>query len=349
MSTDKIKNAFIELGKFLRQFSQEQEQDILHNQKFLPKALDLIENHQHSNNWFTPQQIHFNLNQWGKLLQAEQLDKWLSGYSFSDKTPKTIAIVMAGNIPLVGFHDFLCVLLSGNKALVKLSSNDKLLLPLIAEYLIAVEPLLADSIIFCDTKLEHFDAVIATGSNNTARYFEYYFNQKPNIIRQNRNSVAILTGNETSKDLELLSDDIFTYFGLGCRSVSKIFVPKEYDFTLFLEVMNKYQELKNNQKYMNNYDYNKAVFLMSNFVFLDNGFMILKEDLNYNSPISCVFYEYYDDINSILEKIGLDQELLQCVVYKNDDTKYTNFGQTQTPQLSDYADNIDTMNFCLSI
>lgn len=347
MSTDKIKIAFITLGRFLRQFSTEQKSDIPHNEEFRLQILELIENHKHTNNWFTPEQILFSLKQWGESLQTENIEQWLAHYTITEHQPKTIAIIMAGNIPLVGFSDFLCVLLSGNKALVKLSSNDKLLLPLLSKYLIAIEPLLANRIVFSDAKLEYFDAVIATGSNNTSRYFEYYFSQKPNIIRKNRNSVAILTGDETQEELEALADDIFTYFGLGCRSISKIFVPKNYDFTILLKAMDKYLFLKENQKYMNNYDYNKAVFLMSNFNFLDNGFMTLKEDTNYSSPISCLFYEYYDDVENLNQKIKPEQEHLQCIVGNNNNL--IPFGKTQMPSLLDYADGVDTMAFCLSL
>src|SRR5690606_9789947 len=192
---------------------------------------------------------------------------------------------------------------------------------------------------------ENFDAVIATGSNNTARYFEYYFKDKPSIIRKNRNSVAVLDGNESEQDLIALGKDIFTYFGLGCRNVSKLFVPKGYDFEKFFKGMYEYREIINNQKYINNYDYNKAVFLMSNFLVLDNGFLVLKEDNSYSSPISSIFYEYYTDLQDIKSAINQDAEQIQCVVSNNLIENSVAFGQTQHPQLWDYADNVDTISF----
>ena len=195
----------------------------------------------------------------------------------------------------MGFHDFLSVLISGHNVIVKQSSNDKHLLPYLAKYLEYVEPEFKGKIIFTEAKMENFDAVIATGSNNTARYFEYYFKGKPSIIRKNRNSVAVLTGNETEEDLKNLSEDIFRYYGLGCRNVSKLFVPKDYNFDTFFKAMYHWNPIIDKAKYANNYDYNKAVYLMSEFEMLENGFLMIKEDQSYASPIATVFYEYYDD------------------------------------------------------
>jgi hypothetical protein len=232
---------------------------------------------------------------------------------------------------------------------VKMSSNDQKILPFVAKYLVRIEPELASRIEFVENKLENFDAVIATGSNNTARYFEYYFKDKPSVIRKNRNSVAVLTGSETKEDLIGLGKDIFTYFGLGCRNVSKIFVPKDYDFELFFAAMYEYRDIINNQKYLNNYDYNKAVFLMSNFLILDNEFMTLKEDTAYASPISSVFYEYYQDLNQLKERLAADSEQIQCVVSSGIIENSVKFGQTQHPQLWDYADNVDTIEFLIGL
>ena len=256
---------------------------------------------------------------------------------------------MAGNIPLVGFHDFLSVLISGHNVLVKTSSNDQHLLPFLAKYIIAIEPRFADKITFVDGKLENFDAVIATGSNNTARYFEYYFKDKPSIIRKNRNSVAVLNGKETKEQLVALGEDIFRYFGLGCRNVSKLFVPKGYSFDAFFEAIFEYQDVIHYEKYANNYDYNKAVFLMSNFKLLDNGFLTLKEDQSYASPISSVFYEFYDDIDTLQKKLQSDHEQIQCIVSNIGIENSIDFGQTQKPKLWDYADNVDTISFLLII
>ena len=196
--------------------------------------------------------------------------------------------------------------------------------------------------------MENFDAVIATGSNNTARYFEYYFKDKPSIIRKSRNSVAVLTGNETTEQLTVLGEDIFRYFGLGCRNVSKLFVPKGYNFEAFFKAMYEYRDVIHYEKYANNYDYNKAVFLMSNFQLLDNEFLTIKEDVSYASPISSVFYEFYDDVDELKTRLESESEQIQCIVSNNLIKNSTAFGQTQNPQLWDYADNVDTITFLLT-
>ena len=345
-------NSFIELGKFLSQFSENQNSinpTVSNNDLFYADFISLIELSQSHNGWFTPQQVYFAIQSWATALSEQNLLKWISNYDFSQIEPKTVAIILAGNIPLVGFHDFLSVLISGHKVLVKTSSNDQKLLPFIAKYLIAANSNWTQFIEFTDTKLENFDAVIATGSNNTARYFEYYFKSKPSIIRKNRNSIAVLDGLETTQDLQNLGEDIFRYFGLGCRNVSKLFVPKNYKFDAFFESIFIYQDVINYEKYANNYDYNKAVFLMSNFKLLDNGFLTIKEDASYSSPISSVFYEFYDDLREVETKIENDKEKIQCVVSKLPIANAIQFGRTQLPNLWDYADDVDTLAFLLAI
>lgn len=348
MTLDNTKKAFVQLGDFLREFIHKQEQDVqltTQNEKDLAALLNVLPHH---NAWFTKDNLFRSLEAWGECLTDNALDAWLSQYTFKADASKTVAIVMAGNIPLVGFHDFLCVLLSGHKVHAKLSSNDQLMLPFLTKLLINVEPNLVQRISFTKERLEHFDAVIATGSNNTARYFEYYFKNKPHIIRKNRNSVAILTGQETSEELALLADDIFTYFGLGCRNVSKVYVPKNYDFDAFFKAMFAYKDLINHVKYANNYDYNKAVYLMSKIKLLDNGFLVIKEDENFGSPIACVFYEYYEDLTSLEHLLDQKRNQIQCVVRQSPDPqKYyeVGFGQAQSPQLWDYADGVDTLDF----
>ncbi len=349
---EKTKKAFVELGRFLAQFKEYEtntSSEVLFNDLFFNRFLHLIEDQKHHNGWFTESEVYFSIQSWAKALTQDNLDTWLSAYDISEKTPKTVGLILAGNVPLVGFHDFLSVLITGHKALVKTSSNDKQLLPFLAEYLARVEPSLNDRIEFTDQKLQGFDAVIATGSNNTARYFEYYFKDKPSIIRKNRNSVAVLNGTETHEELVELGKDIFTYFGLGCRNVSKVFVPKDYDFEKLFRAMYEYRDIIHNQKYINNYDYNKAVFLMSNFLVLDNGFLILKEDTSYSSPISAVFYEYYSDLENIKKRLSQDNDLIQCVVSKDLIENSVAFGQTQLPKLWDYADNVDTVAFLNTI
>lgn len=352
MTLETKKSVFVELGKFLSQFSEDaslRKSDVLYNDIFFEDFVNLIHLSQSHNGWYTPEQVYFAIQSWAEALTKENIDKWLSAYSIEDsKNEKTVALILAGNIPLVGFHDFLSVLITGNKALIKTSSNDQHLLPFLAKYLIAVDESLKDKITFVEGKLENFDAVIATGSNNTSRYFEYYFKDKPSIIRKNRNSTAILTGKETNEELENLGEDIFRYFGLGCRNVSKLFVPKDYSFDAFFQGIFKCQDVIHYEKYANNYDYNKAVFLMSNFKLLDNGFLTLKEDVSYASPISSVFYEYYENLEELKKRLENDSEQIQCIVSSNLTQNSIAFGETQKPQLWDYADNVDTITFLLT-
>ena len=345
-----ISEAFVELGKFIGQFTTTpftKRSNVLQNDLFFDGFKHQIKLANEHNGWFTKKNIVFALDKWSNLLTESNINQWIIKYNFNIEKPKTVAIIMAGNIPLVGFHDFLSVLLSGHNVLIKQSSNDKHLLPYLAKYLEVIEPRLKGRITFTEGELKDFDAVIATGSDNTARYFEYYFKNKPSIIRKNRNSVAILTGNETNEQLEGLADDIFRYYGLGCRNVSKIFVPKNYNFDAFFNAVYKWHPVINEAKYANNYDYNKAVYLMSEFDMLENGFLMIKEDKSYSSPIATLFYEYYSDINDIKEKIKTDAEKIQCVVSNGVLDNEIKFGCTQNPQLWDYADNIDTVEFLL--
>jgi len=351
MTLETKKSVFVELGKFLSQFSEDntiKNPEVLKNDQFFDDFIDLIKLSQSHNGWYTPEQVYFSIQSWASALTEESLNQWLAAYTIDNENPKKIALILAGNIPLVGFHDFLSVLITGHSVLVKTSSNDQHLLPFMAKYIIAIEPKFADKITFVEGKLENFDAVIATGSNNTARYFEYYFKDKPSIIRKSRNSVAILTGKETKEQLTALGEDIFRYFGLGCRNVSKLFVPKGYSFDTFFEAIFEYQDVIHYEKYANNYDYNKAVFLMSNFKLLDNGFLTLKEDKSHASPISSVFYEYYDNINELQNRLEQERDQIQCVVSTNLIENSIDFGQTQHPKLSDYADNVDTISFLLT-
>ncbi len=339
----KIFIAFVKLGTFLNDFCNSN----ITEKEWSRKLNKIITLAGHHNGWFTKENILFALKSWSELLTEEKLKEWLSNYDLEKNTPKSVAIIMAGNIPLVGFHDFLTTLITGNTVLVKLSSNDRVLLPFLAEYLIDSEPSLAKNIYFIEDRLTDFDAVIATGSNNTARYFEHYFGKKPNIIRRNRNSIAVLTGNETTEELSALGEDIFRYYGLGCRSVSKLFVPTAYDFTLFFESVYSYNPIINQAKYANNYDYNKAVYLMSEFKILENGFLMLKEDESYASPISSVFYEYYDSLENLKEKLEQEADKIQCKVSQGVFENETVFGTTQNPSLGDYADGVDTVDFLL--
>ena len=345
-------NAFVKLGEFLSQFSNEviqKKENIEHNDLFFDgfkHQLKLAEEH---NGWFTTENIRFAIQSWVDALTISNLETWLKPYKIDTANPKLVAIIMAGNIPLVGFHDFLSVLITGHSVLVKQSSNDKHLLPYLAKYLEYVEPDFKGKITFTEAKMENFDAVIATGSNNTARYFEYYFRGKPSIIRNNRNSVAVLNGEETEDDLKNLSEDIFRYYGLGCRNVSKLFVPKDYNFDAFFNGVYHWHPIINKAKYANNYDYNKAVYLMSEFDMLENGFLMIKEDASYASPIATIFYEFYDDVNQLNEKLRADEGQIQCIVSKGFTENEIAFGATQKPELWDYADSVDSIEFLLAI
>ncbi|MDO4880125.1 MAG: acyl-CoA reductase [Capnocytophaga sp.] len=342
------KNILSKLGFFLKTFvNKEQTTD---NELLWSKKLEeKIENAEKENAWFSKENILFAIHTWAESLSEKNIEKWLSSYHFKENNHKKIALILAGNIPLVGFHDFLCVLISGHSAIIKLSSNDRILLPFFVEYLQDYFPSLKEKIIFTKDKLTDFDAVIATGSDNTARYFEYYFGAKPHIIRKNRNSVAILTGEETEEDLYRLGKDIFTYFGLGCRSVSKIFVPQGYDFQLFFKAIYNFHSIIEHSKYANNYDYNKAVYLMSLYSLLENGFLILKEDSSYSSPIASLFYEYYSDKIELEKRLLKDKDKIQCIVNQNINKKHIPFGETQHPSLSDYADGVDTLQFLIDL
>jgi hypothetical protein len=345
-------NAFVKLGDFLRQFSSEVTQksdNVEHNDFFFEGFKHQLKLAKEHNGWFTEENIKFALKSWSDALNFSNLNTWLEPYAINNISPKEVAIIMAGNIPLVGFHDFLSVLISGHSVLVKQSSNDKHLLPYLTKYLEHVEPQFKGVIKFTEEKLKNFDAVIATGSNNTARYFEYYFKNKPSIIRNNRNSVAVLTGKETSAELKNLSEDVFRYYGLGCRNVSKLFVPKGYKFDAFFEAIYHWHPIVEKAKYANNYDYNKAVYLMSEFDMLENGFFMIKEDESYASPIATLFFEYYNDLSELKETLEAKKEQIQCIVSNGFIKNEIAFGATQKPQLWDYADDVDSIKFLSSI
>ncbi len=344
-------NAFVSLGSFLSQFKRNGIHEIKktpHNELFFEALSMQIKRAKEFNAWFTDDNVLFAIENWAKLLTTENITTWLSSYVIPVNLDKTIAVIMAGNIPLVGFHDFLTVLISGHKIKIKQSSNDKHLLPLLAKYLEYVAPEFKDKIEFTEGKLTNFDAVIATGSNNTARYFEYYFGKYPHIIRQNRNAVAVITGKETKEELTSLGDDIFRYFGLGCRNVSKLFLPANYKFEDFFGAIFDFKDIIEYQKYENNYTYNKAVYLMSLFKLQENGFLMLKEDNSYSSPIATVFYEYYTDIEVLKSRLIHDKDKIQVIVSQIKLPNSVAFGKTQEPKLEEYADGIDTMEFLLS-
>ncbi len=316
------------------------------------KLYNQIENEYTFNPWFISAFVRQAIAAVVEILKENNLKQWILSYrEKAEKAEKAlrIGVVMAGNIPLVGFHDFLSVLMSGHIFVGKLSSNDARLLPVIAEMLCEIEPRFSDRIEFCLDKLTDIDKIITTGDNNSARYFAYYFQKYPSIIRKHCNSVAILNGKESQEELENLADDIFLYFGLGCRSVSKIYLPENYNFTPLFKALDKYKEIINqHHKYLNNLEYQKTVHLLNMIPFLDQGLTIFKENNSLASPIGVIHYQYYDKIESVEKEIFSLGENLQCVVsnaIKN--PLFFPLGQSQHPKLNDYANGIDTMEFLI--
>lgn len=303
---------------------------------------DALEKAGRENGWFIPEFTDIAIkNIATAFLKKEKLENWAANYQLTSqtKTPRKVGIVMAGNIPLVGFHDFLCVFITGHKAIIKPSSKDQVLIKHLVQKLIEWEPGLAEAIQFSEM-LKGCDAYIATGSNNTSRYFEYYFGKYPHIIRRNRTSVAILTGQETDTELDKLADDVYLYFGLGCRNVTKIYVPFDYDFVPLLEIFKKYNYLADHHKYKNNYDYNLALHLLNKKFYMTNGSALLVEEPALFSPISQLNYEFYTDKKILAEQL-LQNPDMQCLISKD----HIPFGGAQSPSLIDYADGIDTMAF----
>jgi hypothetical protein len=330
MTIEQRISALTQLGKRLHSMNEDE-------------LLTLIQNAQSENAWFTPQTIKMAMAGIINFLDEESLFEWIRSYSFPVLKSKTVAIVMAGNIPLVGFHDLLSVLVSGHNALIKVSSKDSVLIRYLYRLIVEIEPGFNTKISFAD-RLSNFDAVIATGSDNSARYFEYYFEKYPHIIRKNRTSCAILTGDETEINFHDLGVDIFSYFGLGCRNVAKLFVPVQYNFSPLLNTLESYQPIIHHHKYCNNYDYQKSIMLVNCVPFLDNGFLMLTENEKTVSPISVVYYETYKDVKNLNEKLSAIENKLQCIV-GNTQPATVPFGQAQYPKLRDYADQIDTLKF----
>ncbi len=299
------------------------------------------------NAWFTiPNQIQA-LHHWGSLLEKEHLENWLQKYTISaHPIDKTVAIIMAGNIPLVGLHDLICAFACGYKAILKPSSEDTVLLEWVLELMIQKDSFISNLItIVKDKKLSGFDAVIATGSNNSFRYFEYYFKDKPCLLRKNRNSIAIISGNETEQELELLSDDILSYFGLGCRNVSKVLIPEGFDIKVLIQKLEKYNTYIHHHKFANNYTYHKAIFLLNLNEHLDAGFLIIKQDEKIAAPIGVLFYDIYNDMESVKTYLSANKEALQCIVTHLPIVGAIPFGSSQKPSLDTYADGIDTIDF----
>lgn len=301
----------------------------------------LIERVHVHNGWFTKSAVQTAFKGIAAWLTEENLQNWIHPYEFKFNAPKRVAIIMAGNIPLVGFHDFLSVFLSGHKAVIKLSSSDQHLFKAIVHYLQLMDGRFADYIEIKESFLGEFDAVIATGSDNSSNYFESYFGKHPHIIRKNRTSVAVIDGSETKEELTELGKDIFTYFGLGCRNVSQLWIPMDFDLNKFFEAIYEFNPVIHHNKYANNYDYNKAVYLMNKANLLDNGFLLLKEDFNLNSPLGMLHYVRYKDSIDAEHFLQDNKDKIQVIVGKN----YIPFGMSQKPGLTDYADGVNTLKF----
>lgn len=343
MPIDSRISAIYDLGQFFLFITENEVHKTENLAKFnylKEEFLSKLKSAEFQNPWFTQENLIYCLEHWGKILTTEKLNNWLSNYSYT-KNPKRVGIIMAGNIPLVGFHDLISVLLSGHLAMVKASSKDDVLMDFVINYLKNADEDLEKSIQKVE-RLQQADAVIATGSNNTARYFEYYFKEIPHIIRKNRTSVAILTGKESEEDLKNLGGDIFRYFGLGCRNVTKLYLPKDFNTDLIFEAFYDWNLIINHTKYSNNYDYNRAIYLMEQQPFLDNNFVILKESKELHSPIGVIHYEFYEDLNKVKRGLAENEEKIQCIVGNGFEVK---FGETQKPSLTDYADGVDTIRF----
>lgn len=343
MKQDTIIKGFAQLGKLMRALGNDQSWSDFSigvtEQEY--EALQYTINRQFSyNGWFVKENVKSSLLALGNELTEEKLTNWSSSYSYTEK-PKRVAIIMAGNIPLVGFHDFLSVLISGHHIVAKLSSDDATLLPKLTEHLIQFTPELQSRITFSQGRIGEMDAVIATGSNNSLKYFEQYFGKYPHIFRKNRTSLAILDGTETKEQLFELGKDIFNYFGLGCRNVSHMMIPEDFELNRFFEAIVDYGDVVNNNKYGNNYDYNKAIYLMNRAELLDNNFVLLRESDDLFSPLSMIHYQRYSDRKVVDAFLTKHKNDLQVIV-GND---FTDFGKAQTPGLDDYADGVDTMKW----
>lgn len=330
MNTEERIAAFVKAGKSLFSIDEAEKEELFIRAK-------------NENSWFTTESINLAFDGVRTYLKEENLREWTSRYKLTTVHPQKIALVMAGNIPLVGFHDLLSVLISGHHAVIKLSSKDKVLPTFFVNKLIEAEPRFKDLIEFQE-RLKDFNAIIATGSDNSARYFHYYFGKYPNIIRKNRTSCAVITGKETNDELKSLGKDVFSYFGLGCRNVSKIYIPKNYDVTKILDQWNDYHDVIHHHKYNNNYDYQKSILLVNSFTHLDSGFLLLQETDRLVSPIAVLYYERYEDESDLALKLTESKDKIQCVVGKSTAASVP-FGQAQSPQLWDYADQVDTMKF----
>lgn len=330
-------NAFAELGNRIANWVS------LEKKKKSSPISPILQQAFNKNGWFDAPQVLLAMESIQFWLNSKSLNSWVSSYDFNEieKSPKVVGVIMAGNIPLVGFHDYLSVLISGHKLLAKLSTKDEVLISFLHHELINIEPRFKDLVDFSTERFNDVEAVIATGSDNSSKYFEYYFSKKPHIIRKNRTSIAVLTGKETKEQLNELGNDIFRYYGLGCRSITKLYLPKGFEIDWFYTGIIEHAGVINNHKYQNNYDYHKSLFLLNGLKIWDNNFLLLKEDNSLTSPVGTLFYEEYEDIKDLEERLSSVSSKIQCRVGIGG----FDLGNSQKPELTDYSDDIDVLQF----
>ena len=347
MNRDIIIKGLGQLGKLMRALGENKKWEDFNlgvTQEEYENLQLLILKQKQFNGWFTEVNVRNAIGALGSQLDESKLNNWVANYSITSK-PKKVGIVMAGNLPLVGFHDLLCVLLSGHNAVCKLSSDDKTLLPALIKQMEKWLPEVTDLVTFSLGPIGEIDVVIATGSDNSTRYFEQYFGKYPHIFRSSRTSVAVITGDETEEEMKALGTDIFQYFGLGCRNVSHLLLPKDFDMVRFVGAIIPYGDVINHHKYANNYDYNRTVFLLNKVPVLDNNFVLLRETEDLFSPLAVIHYQYYSSSSQISQFLSTNKDKIQAIVGRG----YVPFGQAQCPKLNDYADGVDTMAFLSSI
>lgn len=342
------KASLVQFGKFLRSFLDSDSWPGFQSgvdQREFDNFKSSTEKAESNNAWFSRKMIRLSMESWAKNLSEDNIDKWMSKYDVPSSINKNVLIICAGNLPLVGFHDIVCCILLNINTLVKLSKNDNVLIPAILNVLYLFDSELQDRIKICNEKPDNYNYVIATGSNNSNRYFEYYFGKFPHIFRRNRTSIAVVHSEISDDQLKSLSHDMLQYYGLGCRSVTKLYLPEKFSLDRIYNSVFNYKDLINHNKYMNNYDYNRSIFLLGKKLFFDNGFLILKEDKSLFSPISVVNFEYYSSMETLEKELNVLSNEIQCRVGEGG----IPFGTAQKPELWDYADGVDTIDFLTKI
>ena len=335
MNLEEKIEAFSKLGSQLKNLTNEELDDLSYKARS-------------ENPWFTHNSVVQSIQGIAYMLQPQSINQWVSNYNLSSTSEKRIGVAMAGNIPMVGFHDMLCVLIAGHTLVAKLSSQDTVLIQYLVDSLKKINEEFSTKILF-EERLKNIDAIIATGSDNTSRYFEYYFRNIPHIIRKNRSSCGVIIGEENPLEISKLGSDIFSYFGLGCRNISKIYIPTGYEIKNLMEPIEHYKEIIHHNKYVNNYDYRKSIFLVNGDNYYDNGFLLLIENEKLVSPISVLYFEYYLSLEDLNSKISLHTDKIQCIASAKGWVKGSiPFGTTQQPELWDYADQVDTIEFLSS-